>query len=133
MNRGFLVGGVAYVLYTVDCSGRSTASLYLQSTYSVNRKELLMTKIIFAMYNPKIDCVEVNLNEHISISFNCQKCNASVHLDEPSDIAYLTRLAREEPGLYAKLASRDGGLQGCVEAMGKFNQSSPSPSHFSNS
>ena len=45
----------------------------------------------------------------------------SVHLDEPSDIAYLTRLAREELGLYAKLASRDGGLQGYVEAMGEFN------------
>ena len=80
-----------------------------------------MTKIIFAMYNPETDCVEVKINEHIHISFNCQKCNASVHLDEPSDIAYLTRLAREEPGLYAKLASRDGGLQGYVETMGGFN------------
>ncbi len=77
-----------------------------------------MTKIIFAMYNPETDCVEVNLEEHIPISFNCQKCNASVRLDEPSDIAYLTRLAREEPGLYAKLTSRDNGLQGYIEAMG---------------
>lgn len=73
------------------------------------------------MYNPETDCVEVSLNENISISFNCQKCNASVHLNEPSDIAYLTQLAREEPGLYAKLASRDGGLQGYVEAMEEFN------------
>ena len=80
-----------------------------------------MTKIIFAMYNPETDCVEVSLNENIRISFNCQKCNASVRLNEPSDIAYLTRLAREGPGLYAKLASRDGGLQGYVEAMGEFN------------
>ena len=60
-----------------------------------------MTKIFFAMYNPKNDCVEVSLDEQIHVSFNCQKCNASVHLDEPSDIAYLTRLAREEPALYA--------------------------------
>ncbi len=80
-----------------------------------------MTKIIFAMYNPENDCVEVNLDEKICISFNCQKCNASVCLDEASDIAYLTRLAREEPGLYAKLASRSVGLQGYVEAMGEFN------------
>ena len=79
-----------------------------------------MTKIIFAMYNPKTDCVEVSLNDEIQASFNCQKCNASVRLNEPSDIAYL-RLAREETGLYAKLASRDGGLQGYVEAMGEFN------------
>ncbi len=80
-----------------------------------------MIKTIFAMYNPETDCVNVRLDELIHISFDCQKCNATVHLDEPSDIAYLTRLAREEPALYAKLASRDGGLQGYVEAMGEFN------------
>lgn len=71
------------------------------------------------MYNPETDSVEVNLSEEIHVSFNCQKCNASVCLDKPSDIAYLTRLAREEPGLYAKLSSKDGGLQGYVEAMGE--------------
>lgn len=66
-----------------------------------------MTKIFFAMYNSETDLVEVSLNEQIHVSFDCQKCNASVHLNEPSDIAYLTRFSREEPGLYAKLASRD--------------------------
>lgn len=49
-----------------------------------------MTKIIFAMYNPKTDCVEVSLDDKIYISFDCQKRNASVRLNEPSDIAYLT-------------------------------------------
>ena len=63
-----------------------------------------MTKIFFAMYSPETDCVEVSLNDEIHVSFNCEKCNASVRLNEPSDIAYLTRLAREEPGLYVKLA-----------------------------
>ena len=58
-----------------------------------------MIKIIFAIYNPETDCVEVSLDKQIHISFNCQKCNASVRLDALSDIAYLTRLAREEPGL----------------------------------
>ena len=77
-----------------------------------------MTKKIFAMYNPETDCVEVSLNVKIHVTFNYQK---SVHLNEPSDIAYLTKLAREEPCLYAKLASRDGGLQGYVETMGEFN------------
>lgn len=80
-----------------------------------------MAKIIFAMYNPETYCVEVGLNEIIHISFNCQKCNASVRLDKTSDTAYLTRPAREEPGLYAKLASKDDGLQGYVEAIGEFN------------
>ena len=109
------------MFYAVYCPGHSTASIYSQSAYSVYRKELLITKIIFAMYNPETDCVEVSLNENIRISFNCKKCNASVRLNEPSDIAYLTRLAREEPGLYATLATREGGLQGYVEAMGEFN------------
>ena len=73
------------------------------------------------MNNHEIDCDEVSLDDKIRVSFNCQKCNASVHLDEPSDIAYLIRLAREEAGLYAKLASRDDGLQGYVETVGEFN------------
>lgn len=73
------------------------------------------------MYKPETDHVEVSLNAKIHISFNCQKCNASVQLDEPSDIAYLTRPAREEPELYAKFTSRDGGLHGYVEAIGEFN------------
>lgn len=80
-----------------------------------------MIKIIFAMYNSETGCIEVSLDDKIHVSFNCQKCNASVHLDAPSDIAYLTRLAREEPGLYAKLATRNGSLQGYVEAMREFN------------
>lgn len=78
-----------------------------------------MKKIIFAMYNHETDWVEVSLDDKIHVSFNCEKCNASVRLNEPSDIAHLIRLAREEPGLYAKLVSRDGGLQGYVEAMGE--------------
>ncbi len=76
-----------------------------------------MTTIIFAMYNPDTDSVEVSLNAEIHVYFNCQKCNSSVRLGEASDIAYLTRLAREEPGLYAKLAAKDGGFQVCVEAI----------------
>ena len=40
-----------------------------------------MTKIIFAMYNPETDCVEVSLNNEIHVSFNCEKCNASVYLN----------------------------------------------------
>lgn len=80
-----------------------------------------MTKIIFAMYNPKTDCVEVSLNAEIHVYFNCQKCNSSIRLGDASDIAYLTKLAREVPGLYAKLSSRHDGLQKYVEVMNELN------------
>lgn len=80
-----------------------------------------MTKIIFAIYNPETDCVEVTIDDRIHISFDCKKCNSTVYFDDPDDIAYLLRLAREEPGVYAELAAKDGGLQGYVEAMGEWN------------
>ena len=80
-----------------------------------------MTKIIFAIYIPETDCVEVTIDNRIHISFDCKKCNSTVHFDDPDDIAYLLRLAREEPSFYAELAAKDGGLQGYVEAMGEWN------------
>lgn len=84
-----------------------------------------MIKIIFTMYNPETDCNEVSLDEQIRVSFDFQKCNASVRLDEPSDIAYLTKLAMEEPELYAKLAARYDRLQRYVEAMGSLIRTPP--------
>lgn len=69
-----------------------------------------MSKIIFAMYNQETDSVEVTLDNQFHITFNCQNCNAQVKLADPLDISYLTCLAREEPGFYASLASRKGGL-----------------------
>lgn len=80
-----------------------------------------MSKIIFAMYNPKTDSVEVTVDNQFHISFICQNCNAQVKLADPLDISYLTHLAREEPGFYASFASRKGGLQGYVDALGEWN------------
>ncbi len=80
-----------------------------------------MSKIISALYNHETDCVEVTLDNQFQVTFNCQNCNAQITLADPLDIAYLIRLAREEPEFYASLASRKGGLQGYVEAMGEWN------------
>lgn len=80
-----------------------------------------MSKIISSLYNHETYCVEVILDNQFHVTFNCQNCNAQITLADPLDIAYLTRLAREEPGFYASLASRKGGLQGYVEAMGELN------------
>lgn len=80
-----------------------------------------MSKIISALYNHETDCVEVTLDNQFHVTFNCQNCNSQVKLADPLDIAYLIRLAREEPGFYASLASRKDGLQGYVEAMVEWN------------
>lgn len=80
-----------------------------------------MSKIISALYNHETDCVEVTLDNQFHVTFNCQNCNSQVNLADPLDVSYLIRLAREEPGFYACFASRKGGLQGYVEAMGEFN------------
>lgn len=88
---------------------------------TATRKELHVIKTLFAMYNPETDRIKINLNEQIHASFDCQKYNNSVHLNEPSDIAYLIRLAREEPEQYVKLAAKDGELQEYIEARDEFN------------
>lgn len=80
-----------------------------------------MSKIISALYNPETDYVEVTLDNQFHVTFNCKNCNAQVKLLDPPDIAYLIRLARDEPAFYACLASRKNGLQGYVDAMGEFN------------
>lgn len=57
-----------------------------------------MFKVIFAMYIHETGSVEASIDAKIHVSFDCQKCNASVHLNVPSDIAYLIRLARKNLG-----------------------------------
>ena len=52
---------------------------------------------------------------------SCEKCNSAVLLDTPDDIAYLYRLAQENPLLYAELACKPNGLQEYVDAMNEFN------------
>ena len=49
------------------------------------------------------------------------ECNSSVIFDNPNDIVYLYRLAEDTPLLYAKLALKENGLQGYVDAMNEFN------------
>ena len=55
------------------------------------------------------------------LTISCEKCNSTVLLDSPDDIAYLYRLAQESPLLYAELACKPNGLQEYVNAMNEFN------------
>ena len=43
------------------------------------------------------------------------------YLPDTDDIAYLYRLAQENPLLYAELACKPNGLQEYVDAMNEFN------------
>ena len=80
---------------------------------------------LFGMYEPDTNSVIVNaLNNTYTgtpLTISCKKCNASVLLDTPDDIAYLYRLAQESPLLYAELACKPNGLQEYVNAMNEFN------------
>lgn len=80
-----------------------------------------MNHIYFAIYNQKNDCIEVYTKDKLKIVFDCTRLNKNVYLDDPLDIAYLHRLAREEPFNYIYFALQPDGLQGYVEAMNVFN------------
>ena len=55
------------------------------------------------------------------LTISCEKCNSAVLFDTPDDIAYLYRLAQENPLLYAELACKPNGLQDYVDTMNQFN------------
>lgn len=115
-NKGFWISNVAYLYLTTGYSLPSTTTNHV-----FKERNTTMSKIIFAMYNQETDSVEVTLDNQFHITFNCPNCNAQVKLTGSLNISYLTRLAREEPGFYASLASRKGRLQGYVETLGEWN------------
>lgn len=75
----------------------------------------------FAMYNPATDTVEVNAGPGSVQYFKCKNFNATVTFDDPNDIVYLYRLAKEQPLTYAKFALSENGLQDYVDAMNELN------------
>ena len=82
---------------------------------------------LFGMYQSDTDSVILNVindtDSDTSLTISCEKCNSSVLLDTPDDIAYLYRLAQENPLLYAELACKPNGLQEYVDAMNLINPS----------
>ena len=52
---------------------------------------------------------------------DCDKAEAQVVLEEPEDVGYLVRLAREEPASYVSIAMRPGGLQDYVDVWNELN------------
>ena len=80
---------------------------------------------LFGMYQSDTDSVIINaINDNYTdtpIIISCEKCNSAVLLDTPDDIAYLYRLAQENPLLYAELACKPNGLHEYVDAMNEIN------------
>ena len=80
---------------------------------------------LFGMYEPDTNSVIINaINDTYSgtpLTISCEKCNSSVLLYTPDDIAYLYRLARKNSLLYAELACKPNGLQEYVNTMNEFN------------
>ena len=80
---------------------------------------------LFGMYEPDTNSVIINAINHTysdtPLTISCEKCNSSVLLDTPDDIAYLYRLAQENPLLYAELACKPNGLHEYVDAMNEIN------------
>ena len=71
------------------------------------------------------DSVIINVINNIytakPLTISCEKCNSTVLLNTPDDIAYLYRLALENPLLYAELTCKPKGLQAYVVAMNEFS------------
>ena len=80
---------------------------------------------LFGMYEPYTDSIIVSaINDtqtSTPLTISCEKCNSTVLLNTPDDIAYLYRLAQENPLLYAELACKPNGLQEYVDAINEFN------------
>ena len=67
------------------------------------------------------DDIEVYTKDKLKIVLNCTRLYKNVYLEYPLDIAYLHRLAREEPFNYIYFALQPDGLQVYVKAMNVFN------------
>lgn len=80
-----------------------------------------MNKIYFAIYNEVTDSIEIYIGEKLKFVLNCTRLNNNVYFEDSLDIAYLHRLAREEPFNYIYFALQPDGLQGYVEAINVFN------------
>ncbi len=80
-----------------------------------------MNKIYFAIYNEVTNTIEIYIGEKLKFVLNCTRLNNNVYFEDSLDIAYLHRLAREEPFNYIYFSLQPDGLQGYIDAMNVFN------------
>ena len=72
-------------------------------------------------YNAKRNVVVMTDMDGKKLVIDCDKAEAQVVLEEPEDVGYLVRLAREEPASYVSFAMRPDGLQDYVDVWNELN------------
>lgn len=72
-------------------------------------------------YNAKRNVVVMTDMDGKQLVIDCDKAEAQVVLEEPEDVGYLVRLAREEPASYVSFAMRPDGLQDYVDVWNELN------------
>lgn len=72
-------------------------------------------------YNAKRNVVVMTDMDGKQLVIDCDKAEAQVVLEEPEDVGYLVRLAREEPASYVSFAMRPDGLQDYVDVCNELN------------
>lgn len=136
------------LIYGLNGTGKSTLSSYLYDMtgepYRECRVEGLGNTDKVLVYNQKFIADNFYETEEIQGIFTLSKKNKEVkkivdeakiklktlienqsmiekERDDPNDVVYLYRLAKETPLLYAELAMKENGLQDYVDAMNEFN------------
>ena len=72
-------------------------------------------------YDGSRNAVVMTDMEGKQLVIDCDKAEAQVVLEEPEDVGYLVRLAREEPASYVSFAMRPDGLQDYVDVWNELN------------
>ena len=76
------------------------------------------------MYAPATDSILINTGENSVLIIRYKECNFSVTFDNPNDVVYLYRQAKETPLLYAKLALKKSTIKNTIIV---YNFSQPCP------
>lgn len=109
MNRGFVVGSVAYAFYTQNRPHISRA------TYNFNKERTMIMKIHFAYYNQYKNGIGIAFSDNTLLFLSCAEVEKNFHTT-PNSQRLIDNLAIDEPLKYAALAL-DGELQAWADAM----------------
>ena len=109
INRGFVFGSVAYVLYAVDCPHIPITAHYF------DKERTNTMKIRFAYYNQYKNGTDIAFADNTLLFLSCAETEKNLHTT-PNSQRLIDNLAIDNPLLYAALAL-DCELQAWADAM----------------